>query len=104
MSRSQFPAARPPVTRRCHRLRAAEGFYGPVEVRKNEAALMKTVSEYEEMFQRRGYRYDAPAADELVGRLGSRLVLDPVQGKAYNHRNPNASDFGDETCRPPRLP
>jgi predicted Zn-dependent protease len=57
---------------------AAEGFYGPVEVRKNEASLMKTVSEYEEMFARRGYRYNAPEVEELVARLGARLALPPT--------------------------
>src|SRR5437867_3631251 len=76
---------------------ADEGVYGPVEVRKSEAPLMKTVSDYEEMFQRRGYRYDAPAVDELVGRLGGRLALPPtdsyIRYRFHVLRDPEANAF-----------
>src|SRR5437867_300866 len=76
---------------------ADEGVYGPVEVRKSEAPLMKTVSDYEEMFQRRGYRYDAPAVDELVTRLGGRLALPPtddyIRYRFHVLRDPEANAF-----------
>lgn len=63
---AQFPA------------RAAEGDYGPVEVRKSEAALMKSVSDTEEMFLRRGYRYNSPELENLVTRIGERLAPAPT--------------------------
>ena len=79
------------------RARAAEGVYGPVEVRKNEASLMNTVSEYEEMFQRRGYRYDAPDVNELIVRLGGRLALPPtdpyMRYRFHVLRDPEANAF-----------
>jgi len=57
---------------------AAEGEYGPVDILKNEESLMKTVSEYEELFQRRGYRYDSPEIQEMVTRIGARLAPPPT--------------------------
>src|SRR5882672_858103 len=78
-------------------VRAAEGVYGPIEVRNSEAPLMKTVSDYEELFQRRGYRYDAPAVDELVARLGGRLALPPTDAymryRFHVLRDPEANAF-----------
>jgi predicted Zn-dependent protease len=58
--------------------RAAEGNYRPVEVHKNEASLMKAVSEYEDLFLRRGYRYNAPEVEDLVGRIGRAVALPPT--------------------------
>ncbi len=60
------------------RARAAEGEYGPVEVRKSEAGLMKSVNEYEEMFVRRGYRYTSPELEDLVARIGAKLAPPPT--------------------------
>jgi beta-barrel assembly-enhancing protease len=57
---------------------AAQGDYGPVEVHKNEASLMKTVTEYEEMFLRRGYRYTSPELEEVVENIGQKLALPPT--------------------------
>jgi len=57
---------------------AAQGDYGPVPVHKNEASLMKTVTEYEEMFLRRGYRYTSPEVEEAVERIGQTLALPPT--------------------------
>jgi predicted Zn-dependent protease len=58
--------------------RAAEGFYGPVELRKNETPLMKTVTEYEEQFVRRGYRYEASEVEGMVARVGQVLAPPPT--------------------------
>ena len=57
---------------------AAEGNYGPVEILKNEESLMKTVSEYEDLFLRRGYRYASPEVQELIARIGGRLAPPPT--------------------------
>ena len=60
------------------RATAVEGNYGPVEVHKNEASLMKTVSDYEDLFLRRGYRYASPEVEETVERIGRTLALPPT--------------------------
>jgi predicted Zn-dependent protease len=39
---------------------------------------MKTVSEYEELFLRRGYRYSSPEVEEAVERIGQTLALSPT--------------------------
>lgn len=57
---------------------AAEGKYGPIEILKNEESLMKTVSEYEDLFLRRGYRYASSEVQDLIARIGARLAPPPT--------------------------
>lgn len=59
-------------------LAEGEGFYGPLELKGSEQPLMKTVHETEDLFIRRGYRYDAPELESLVNRLASRLAPKPT--------------------------
>lgn len=75
----------------------AEGEYGPVDILKNEASLMKTVSEYEDLFLRRGYRYAAPEVQELVTRIGGRLAPPPtdpyIRYRFHVLRDPDVNAF-----------
>ena len=75
----------------------AEGEYGPVDILKNEESLMKTVGEYEELFQRRGYRYDSPDVQALLTRLGERLAPAPtdpyIRYRFHVLRDPDVNAF-----------
>ena len=75
----------------------AEGEYGPVDILKNEESLMKTVGEYEELFQRRGYRYASPEVQELVTRIGGRLAPPPtdpyIKYRFHVLRDPDVNAF-----------
>lgn len=55
-----------------------EGFFGPLELKNSEQPLMKTVHDTEDLFIRRGYRYDAPDLETLLNRLASRLAPKPT--------------------------
>jgi tetratricopeptide (TPR) repeat protein len=54
------------------------GEYGPVPVRDSEKPLMKTVTEYEELFVRRNARYPESAIGALVASIGTALAPKPV--------------------------
>lgn len=75
----------------------AEGEYGPVDILKNEASLMKTVGEYEDLFLRRGYRYGSPEVQELVSRIGGRLAPPPtdpyIKYRFHVLRDPDVNAF-----------
>lgn len=75
----------------------AEGEYGPVDILKSEESLMKTVSEYEDLFLRRGYRYDSPETQELVTRIGGRLAPPPtdpyIKYRFHVLRDPEVNAF-----------
>ena len=76
---------------------AAEGVYGPVDILRNEDSLMKTVSEYEELFLRRGYRYASPEVQELVTSIGGRLAPPPtdeyIKYRFHVLRDPDVNAF-----------
>lgn len=56
----------------------AEGVYGPLEVRPSEASVMKTVTEYEEHFRRRGFLVQDQELEAFVQEVGARLAPKPV--------------------------
>ena len=57
-----------------------EGFYGPLRVLDSEEGLMKTVAETEDLFVRRGYRYDDSELDRVVDRIGRSMAPKPTDG------------------------
>jgi predicted Zn-dependent protease len=54
-----------------------EGIYGRLEVKDNEEHLLKTAAATEDLFVRRGYRYDDRALGQAVTRIGARLAPRP---------------------------
>lgn len=73
------------------------GEYGPVPVRDSERPLMKTVTEYEDLFVRRGYRESETAASALVARIGAALAPAPsddyIRYRFYVLRDPSVNAF-----------
>jgi predicted Zn-dependent protease len=54
------------------------GRYEPVEIKDSEQQLMKTTADYEDLFKRRGYRYDSADLEALVSRVGTELAPKPT--------------------------
>jgi predicted Zn-dependent protease len=75
----------------------ADGKYEPVELLHSEEQLMKTVTEYEDLFVRRGYRYSSPDVEGMVSRIGGRLAPPPtdpyIRYRFHILRDPEANAF-----------
>ena len=54
------------------------GIYEAVELKPRELSLLETAGDYEELFVRRGYRYQSPEFEALMQRIGSELAPEPT--------------------------
>lgn len=51
-----------------------EGIYGTLTIKDSETQLLKNATATEDLFERRGYRYDSGPLAGLVARVGGRLA------------------------------
>ncbi|HYV17985.1 MAG TPA: M48 family metallopeptidase [Verrucomicrobiae bacterium] len=74
-----------------------KGEYGPVPVRDSEKPLMKSVTEYEDLFVRRNARYPESAVGALVTSIGNALAPKPVDDYIHYRfhvlRDPDVNAF-----------
>lgn len=54
------------------------GVYDPLPLKDNEERLLQNAGAYEDLFLRRGYRYEAPGLEALLGRVGAALAPRPT--------------------------
>ncbi|UCF80949.1 MAG: M48 family metalloprotease [Acidobacteriota bacterium] len=78
-------------------LAAGKGVYEAVELKEREKSLIETVNEYENLFVRRGYRYDTDELNALIRGIAERLAPEPtdpyIDYRFYVFRNPIPNAF-----------
>jgi predicted Zn-dependent protease len=78
-------------------LAAGEGVYEAVELKEREEPLIETVNAYENLFVRRGFRYDTDELNALIRRIGEQLAPEPtdpyIDYRFYVFRSPHPNAF-----------
>ncbi len=78
-------------------LGGAEGVYDALPIKDSEQRLIQNAAAYEDLFLRRGYRYESPALEAFLTRVGSTLAPRPtdpyVKYRFHILRDPSPNAF-----------